>query len=107
VDCKDQETDYPRWIVEAWERLLVEHFRNIEDPENALVSRELSDCTLIAPASKHPEEWLTREYTEIHSGETRQRQRDPRGFGSFLFAVSPSCPLRLLSIALPHFVTEL
>lgn len=28
------------------------------------------DCTLVAPASKHPEEWLTREYTEIHSGET-------------------------------------
>src|SRR5437868_209329 len=25
VDCKDQETDYPRWIVEAWERLLVDH----------------------------------------------------------------------------------
>ena len=25
---------------------------------------------MIAPASKHPEEWLTREYTEIHSGET-------------------------------------
>jgi hypothetical protein len=41
VDCKDQETNYPRWIVEAWERLLVDHFRNIEDPENALVSREL------------------------------------------------------------------
>jgi hypothetical protein len=115
VDCKDQETDYPRWIVEAWEHLLDDHFRNIEDPENALVSDELwfgnlpavmrvrvttpnvlralrkrhpgaakpynfalspilmhplPDCTLIAPASKHPEEWLTREYTEIHSGET-------------------------------------
>jgi hypothetical protein len=115
VDCRDQETDYPRWIVEAWERILVDHFRNIEDPENALVSHELwfdnlpavmrvrvttpnvlralrkrdpgaakpynfallpillqpsPDCTLIAPASKHPEEWLTREYTEIHSGET-------------------------------------
>jgi hypothetical protein len=28
-----------------------------------------ADCTLVAPASKHPEEWLTREYTEIHSGE--------------------------------------
>jgi hypothetical protein len=28
------------------------------------------DCTLIAPASKHPQEWLTRDYTEIHSGET-------------------------------------
>ena len=27
------------------------------------------DCTLVAPASKHPEEWLTREYTEIHTGE--------------------------------------
>jgi len=114
VDCKDQETDYPRWIAEAWDRLLVDHFRNIEDPENALDSRELwfdnlpavmrvrvttpnvlralrkrdpgaakpynfalspillqpsPDCTLFAPASKHPEEWLTREYTEIHSGE--------------------------------------
>jgi len=28
------------------------------------------DCTLIAPASKRSEEWLIREYTEIHSGET-------------------------------------
>jgi hypothetical protein len=115
VECKDQETDYPRWIVEVWERLLFDHFRDIKDSENALVSRELwfenlpavmrirvttpnvlealrkrdpgaakpynfalspillqpsSDCTLIAPASKQPEEWLTREYTEIHSGET-------------------------------------
>ena len=26
------------------------------------------DCTLVAPFSKHPEEWLTRPYTEIHSG---------------------------------------
>ena len=28
------------------------------------------DFTLVAPASKDPEEWLTREYTEIHTGET-------------------------------------
>lgn len=115
MNCKDQESNYPRWIVEAWERLLVEHFRNLEDPENALVSRELwfdnlpavmrvrvttpnvlkalrkrdpgaakpynfalspilinpsSDCTLIAPASKHSGEWLARDYTEIHSGQT-------------------------------------
>jgi len=114
VDCKDQEANYPRWIVEVWERLLNDHFRNINDPENALISRVLwfdnlpavmrvrittpnvlkvlrerdpgaakpynfalspilvhpsPDCTLIAPASKHPEEWLTREYTEIHSGD--------------------------------------
>jgi len=115
VDCKDRETDYPRWIVEVWERLLADYFRNIKDPEDALVSHELwfeklpavmrvrvttpnvlkalrkrdlgaakpynfalspilvnpyPDCTLIAPASKHPEEWLTRDYTEIHSGDT-------------------------------------
>jgi hypothetical protein len=112
-DCKDQDTDYPRWIVEVWERLIDDHFRNIENPENALLSRELwfdnlpavmrvrittpnvlkvlrlrdpgaakpynfalspilvqppPNCTLIAPASKNPEEWLTREYMEIHSG---------------------------------------
>ena len=29
-----------------------------------------SDCTLIAPASKHPADWQTRDYTEIHSGQT-------------------------------------
>lgn len=115
IDCTDQETDYPRWIVEAWERILVSHFRSIKDPENAIVSHELwfdnlpammrvrvttpnvlralrkrdpgaakpynfahspilvqppPDCTLVAPASKRTEEWLTREYTEIHTGET-------------------------------------
>jgi hypothetical protein len=115
VDCKDQKTNYPRWIVEVWEHLLAVYFRNIKDPENALVSRELwfenlpaimrvrvttpnvlkalrkrdpgaakpynfghspilieplPGCTLIAPASKHPEEWLTRDYTEIHNGDT-------------------------------------
>jgi hypothetical protein len=41
LDCKDQETVYPQWIVEVWERLLENYFRNIEDPENALVAREL------------------------------------------------------------------
>src|SRR5207249_328532 len=34
INCKDQETDYLRWIVEAWERLLANHFRNIQNPEN-------------------------------------------------------------------------
>jgi hypothetical protein len=28
------------------------------------------DCTLIAPFTKHPEEWLTQDYTEINSGDT-------------------------------------
>jgi hypothetical protein len=113
-DCKDQETSYPLWIVETWERLLSEHFKSDRDPENAVISQKLwfddlpavmrvrittpnvltvlrkrnpeiakpynfvlspiliqpsPDCTLVAPASKHPEDWLKREYTEIHSGE--------------------------------------
>ncbi len=115
VGCKDQETDYPRWVVEAWERLLNGHFRNIKDPENALVTKALwfgklpavmrvrittpnvlkalqkrdpgaakpynfalspilvesaSDCTLVAPFSKDPQEWLEQDYTEINSGNT-------------------------------------
>ncbi len=115
VDCKDQETDYPRWVVEAWGQLLENHFRIRKDPNNALVARELwfgefpavmririttpnvmqalrrrdpesakpynfaispvlikpaPDCTLVAPFSKHPEEWLRQDYTEIHSGAT-------------------------------------
>jgi hypothetical protein len=114
IDCKDQETSYPVWIVETWERLLSDHFKTERDPENAFILQQLwfddlpavmrvrittpnvlkvlrkrnpeiakpynfvlspiliqpsADCTLIAPASKHPEEWLTREYTEIHTGE--------------------------------------
>jgi len=113
TDCKDQKTSYPRWIVESWERLLENHFRNLNDPANALVTRELwfgkfpavmrirvttpnvlaalrkhdpgaakpynfalspillqsaTSCTLVGSFSKHPEEWLTREYTEIHTG---------------------------------------
>jgi hypothetical protein len=124
ADCKDQKTRYARWIVEAWERLLADHFRNIKDPESALVARELwfgalpavmrirvttpnvmealrkrdpgaakpynfalspilvqsgPECTLIAPFSKHPEEWLTQDYTEIHSGEIVNLYGDYRG----------------------------
>jgi hypothetical protein len=114
-NCKDHKTDYARWIAEAWERILEDHFKNADNPENALVSRKLwfdnlpammrvrvttpnvlkalrkrdpgaakpynfahspiltqpvPGCTLVAPSSKHPQEWLTREYTEIHTGRT-------------------------------------
>jgi len=41
IDCKDQDTTYPRWIVETWERLLSEHSKNERDPANALVSQQL------------------------------------------------------------------
>jgi hypothetical protein len=112
--CKDQDSEYPRWVVEAWERILNDHFRQIKDSANASVSREFSfgklpavmrvrvttpnvlralrkrdpgaakpynfalspilvqppqACTLIAPFSKRPEEWLTRDYTEVNSGD--------------------------------------
>ena len=115
VDCKDQEADYALWIVEAWERLLLNHFRNLENPQNVAILRplrfdnlpammrvrvttpnvlkalrkrdpgaakpynfahspilleEVPECTLVAPASKRSREWLTRDYTEIHTGET-------------------------------------
>ena len=114
-DCKDQKTNYPRWIVEAWERVLADHFRNRNDSEDALVTKRLwfgdfpavmrvrvttpnvmkalrkrdrgaakpynfalspilspsvPECTLVAPFSKHPEEWLARDYTEINSLKT-------------------------------------
>jgi hypothetical protein len=41
IDCQDQETTYPRWIVETWERLLSEHSKNEKDPANALISKQL------------------------------------------------------------------
>lgn len=115
VNCKDKETSYPRWIVEAWEHLLRDHFRDIRNPQDSSVSGELwfgnlpammrvrvttpnvlralrkrdpgaakpynfalspilvepvPNCTLVAPFSKHPEEWGARDYTETHSGKT-------------------------------------
>lgn len=115
TDCKDRETSYPRWIVEAWERLMDDHFRSAENWEDALVMHNLwfgnfpavmrirvttpnvlkalrakdpgaakpynfalspiliepsPDCTLVAPFSKHPEEWSTRDYIEIHTKQT-------------------------------------
>jgi hypothetical protein len=113
VDCEDQDDDYPWWIVEAWQQLLTNHFRNIKDPANVLVPKDLwfselpammrirvttpnvlralrkhdpgaakpynfahapilvqppPNCTLVAPLSKHPEQWLRQNYTETHSG---------------------------------------
>jgi hypothetical protein len=124
VHCQDQKTDYARWIVEVWESLLEAHFRNINDPEDATVSKGLwfgdfpaimrirvttpnvlaalrnydvaagkpynfaqspilidapPKCTLIAPFSKHPEEWIIRNYTNIHDGDTLRLYDTYRG----------------------------
>jgi len=35
-----------------------------------ILAQPVPGCTLVAPSSKHPEEWLTRDYTEIHTGRT-------------------------------------
>lgn len=124
ANCRDRETDYARWIVEAWEHLLDDHFTTLRDPENALVARPLwfadipammrvrittpnvmkalrkrdpdaakpynfaqsplladpvPGCTFVAPSSKHPKEWLTRDYTEINSGDTVRIGDEYRG----------------------------
>lgn len=34
-----------------------------------ILLEEFPDCTLVAPASKRLNEWLTRDYTEIHTGD--------------------------------------
>lgn len=123
-NCKDKESSYSRWIVEAWEKLLSEHFRMAEDPERTPIARELwfdnlpammrvrvttpnvlkalrkrdpgaakpynfahspilvsgsPNCTLIAPASKNASEWITRDYTEINTGETLKLGNEYRG----------------------------
>jgi hypothetical protein len=123
-NCKDQDADYPHWVVEAWERILDDHFRQIEDPGNASVLREFSlgklpavmrvrittpnvlkalrrrdpgaakpynfalspilvepppACTLVAPFSKHPEDWLTRDYTEVNSGDVVKLSEEYKG----------------------------
>ena len=61
VHIFDQETEFARWIVEAWEQLLVRHFRSdldpgqeVFDPFNGMVrdggqhSAEVSFWTLTA-----------------------------------------------------------
>jgi hypothetical protein len=112
ADCRDQDSEYPVWIVEAWERLLADHFQRLRNPEEALVTKELwfgklpavmrvrvttpnvmvalrkrdpgaakpynfavspilidppPDCTLVAPSEKRSEQWLTRDYVEVHT----------------------------------------
>jgi hypothetical protein len=140
-DCKDQDTSYPRWVVEAWEQLLEKYFRETKDPENAAISQELwfgklpavmrirvttsnvlkalrkrdpgaakpynfalspiliqppPECTLIAPFSKHSEDWLRRDYTEIHTGDVVNLAANYRG--------KKLLPQTLSSVVWRHFL---
>jgi hypothetical protein len=80
VDCKDQETDYSRWIIEAWAWLLDDHFRKIEDPENALVTRELWFADLPA---------VMRVRVTTPNVMKALRRRDPGVAKPYNFALSP------------------
>src|ERR1700733_7733113 len=33
-----------------------------------ILTEHIANCTLISKFNKHPETWMTQEYTEIHSG---------------------------------------
>jgi hypothetical protein len=46
------------------ERLSIANFAH-----SPILLEEFPDCTLVAPASKRFKEWLTRDYTEIHTGD--------------------------------------
>jgi hypothetical protein len=80
VDCKDQDTDYPMWVVEGWERLLDDHFRNVIDPENALVKRNLWFDKLPA---------VMRIRITTPNVMYKLRQRDPGVAKPYNFALSP------------------
>lgn len=55
-------------------RALRKHDPGAAKPHNFALSpilvNPIPNCTLVAPASKHPEEWLTRDYTEANTGKT-------------------------------------
>ncbi|HYL16340.1 MAG TPA: hypothetical protein VEV41_25120 [Terriglobales bacterium] len=44
-----------------------------------ILLNSVPDCTLVAPFSKHPEEWLTRDYVEVYSGDDVKLYGDYRG----------------------------
>jgi hypothetical protein len=44
-----------------------------------ILAQTRQNCTLVATFSKHPEDWLTRDYTEIHSGDLVRLHCEYRG----------------------------
>jgi len=80
VDCRDQDNDYARWVVEAWARLLDNHFRQIDDPENALVATPLWFAEFPA---------VMRVRVTTPNVLKALRKRDPGSAKPYNFALSP------------------
>src|SRR6516225_5099988 len=78
--CLDQETEYGRWIVEAWEQLLDRYFRSQRDPENALVAQGWSLGKLPA---------VMRIRVTTPNVMEALRKRDPGAGKPYNFAISP------------------
>lgn len=79
-DCKDQESSYPRWVVEAWERILSDHFRTLNASDNALVYRKLWFDSIPA---------MMRVRVTTPSVMKALRLRDPEVAKPYNFAFSP------------------
>lgn len=79
-DCKDQESSYPRWVVEAWERILYDHFRTLNAPDNALNYGELWFDNIPA---------MMRVRVTTPSVMKALRLRDPEAAKPYNFALSP------------------
>jgi len=79
-NCLDKETEYARWIAEAWEQLLDRHFRSRRDPESALVAQGWSLGNLPA---------VMRIRVTTPNVMEALRKRDPGAAKPYNFAISP------------------
>lgn len=80
IEERNQENQYPVWIVEAWERLLADHFQYLRNPDNAFVTREL--CFGRLPA-------MMRIRVTTPNVLKALRKRDPGAAKPYNFAMSP------------------
>jgi hypothetical protein len=80
-DCKDQDSSYPRWVVEAWERMLADHFRMLNNPEDASARSELWFEDLPA---------MMRVRITTPTVMKALRKRDPEAAKPYNFALSPN-----------------
>jgi hypothetical protein len=79
-DCKDRDNSYPCWVVEAWERMLADHFRNLADPQSAVVQDDLWFEDFPA---------VMRIRITTPSVMNALRERDPEAAKPYNFALSP------------------